>query len=114
MVWKNHKKWNYGYSDTSCNLSPWNNPRKIIKWTVRLGSKNTIRDYPDDWILRRVLKTWGDLLSFQWKTISYHWYEKFLTNEIAAKNNAMKTNYIQAEINYKQEDVERDMKRLIT
>ena len=30
-------------------------------------------------ILRRVLETWGDLLSLklQWKTISLHWYEKF-------------------------------------
>ena len=29
-------------------------------------------------ILRRVLETWGDLLSlkFQWKTISWHWREK--------------------------------------
>ena len=29
-------------------------------------------------ILRRVLKTWGDLLSLklQWKTISYRWCEK--------------------------------------
>ena len=29
-------------------------------------------------ILRRVLETWGDLLSFKllWKTISYRWYEK--------------------------------------
>ena len=30
-------------------------------------------------ILRRVLETWGDLLSLrlQWKTISVSWYEKF-------------------------------------
>ena len=30
-------------------------------------------------ILCRVLKTWGDLLSLklQWKTISWHWCEKF-------------------------------------
>ena len=30
-------------------------------------------------ILRRVLETWGDLLSLklQWKTISWHWGEKF-------------------------------------
>ena len=29
-------------------------------------------------ILRRVLGTWGDLLSLklQWKTISWHWWEK--------------------------------------
>ena len=29
-------------------------------------------------ILRRVLETWGDLLShkLQWKTISWHWCEK--------------------------------------
>ena len=29
-------------------------------------------------ILRRVLETWGDLLSLklQWKTISLHWWEK--------------------------------------
>ena len=29
-------------------------------------------------ILRRVLETWGDLLSLnlQWNTISLHWYEK--------------------------------------
>ena len=33
-------------------------------------------------ILRRVLETWGDLLSlrFRWKTISLRWYEK-LSNE---------------------------------
>ena len=35
-------------------------------------------------ILRRVLETWGDLLSLklQWKTISYHWWEKLSRSKI--------------------------------
>ena len=27
-------------------------------------------------IMRMILETWGDLLSLQWKTISWHWCEK--------------------------------------
>ena len=56
-------------SDATCNLCTWNNPQKTVKETGRLGNKRTSRDHSDDRllrsarILRRVLETWGDLLS---------------------------------------------------
>ena len=41
------------------------------------------------WILRRVLETWGDLLTLnpQWKTIGLRWCEKFLWVIINYNNN---------------------------
>ena len=72
---------NEGHGNTSRSWCTWNDPKwgfrkleigvrtQIIRRTtlLRLGR-----------ILKRVLETWGDLLSqrIQWKTISKHWCEK--------------------------------------
>ena len=62
---------------TNCNWCVWNSNKSIIKGTAGIGSWLTSGDHTNNSIfekariLRRVLETWGDLLSLrlQWKTI---------------------------------------------
>ena len=62
-------------------------------------------------ILRRVLETWGDLLSLnhQRNTISISWCEQLWVNndndnDNTESNNAMRTNYIEGRIDKKQQN----------
>ena len=63
-------------SYTNCNWCTWNNTPRIGKKTGRVGNKRTREHITAvlrlTRILRRVLETWGDLLSLKlcWKTIS--------------------------------------------
>ena len=64
-----------GVSDTNCNWCTWNNLQSIDKETKRGRNQMTIQITALlrlARILRRVLETWGDLLSlkFQCETIS--------------------------------------------
>ena len=60
--------------------TPVKDHRLMLMWKTLKGVKIiTMRSAR---IVRKVLETWGDLLSLklQWKTISLRWYEKFEKN----------------------------------
>ena len=73
-----------GDGDTNRNWCTRYGHQKIVTGTGGFGNKRTSGDHPNysisrsARILRKVLKTWGDLLSskLQWKTIGKGWCEK--------------------------------------
>ena len=73
-----------GDSDTNCNSALWTIPKRLGKvledFVIREQEETiqTIALLRSARVLRRVLKTWGDLLSpkLQWKTFRLRWCEK--------------------------------------
>ena len=77
-----------GDSETNCNWCTWNDSQRLAKGLQELeisGRAKTIQTTALLWlarILRRVLNSWGDLVSLRlyWKTISKGWCKKFARN----------------------------------